>query len=100
MALPGIIAFQFINMTLMSIAVILFLTKINQRYGNTYKKAKYLVGLYLILFTISFLIRAIADILILKGSFMVPLTSAWFLLFFYTFTELIPLFTLYTVHIH
>jgi hypothetical protein len=99
-AMPGIVTAQFVNMILLIIVTYLFLTKINERYGNTYKKAKWTVGLYLIIFTLSFTIRGVFDLLLVYDVGETAFRSATFLAFFYMFTELIPLFTLFSVHIH
>jgi hypothetical protein len=86
-------------MTLLLIAAIMFLTKINSRYGALFRKARLAVTSYMTLFTISFLVRGVCDILVSKDGYEVVLTSAIGLFLFYSFTELIPMFVLYSVHI-
>lgn len=62
-ALMPIIIANFVNMFLLIFVVFKFLHEINKRYGNSYKRAKYTVTAYMLLFSLSFLIRGTTDIL-------------------------------------
>ena len=58
-----IIVANYINMVLLAVAVCVFIHKINDRYGSSYKRAKWTVGSYLCVFSASFFIRGTTDIL-------------------------------------
>ena len=60
--MPIIIA-NFTNMLLLCLVVIKFLHEINKRYGNAYKRAKWTVTAYMLIFSLSFFIRGTTDIL-------------------------------------
>ena len=58
-----IIFANFIDMILLNGAAYVFISKINERYGDSYKKAKWTVGGYLLVFSASFFVRGTTDVL-------------------------------------
>ena len=86
-------------MILLNVVAYVFISKINERYGNSYRKAKWTVGGYLLVFSASFFVRGTSDVLnqVYEESYI--LNSPGYLIFFYTSTEFTPLFVLYVMHI-
>ena len=61
--LMPVIIINFVNMILLILVVVKFLYEINKRFGNSYRRAKLTVSTYMLLFSLSFLIRGVTDIL-------------------------------------
>jgi hypothetical protein len=96
--MPIIIA-NFLNMGLLILVVIKFLHELNKRFGNSYKRAKYTVTVYMLLFSLSFMLRGTTDIMQKNQNLLPILMTAWYQTFFYLLTEWLPLFVLYCIHI-